>query len=80
MDLNTEGMTLDQINDEVLKASKPFWTEQFHHWEKTGFTKEMIDGAREFYFSKSFFEKGPGNSCGARMQLWTVIDKKIYKE
>ena len=27
MDLKTEGMTLDQINDEVLKASKPFWTE-----------------------------------------------------
>ena len=27
MDLNTEGMTLDEINDQVLKDSKPFWTE-----------------------------------------------------
>ena len=46
MDLNTEGMTLDQINDEVLKATKPFWTEQFYPWEEKGFTKEMMDEAR----------------------------------
>ena len=59
MDLNIEGMTLDQINDEVLKAAKPFWTEQFYPWEEKGFTKEMMDEARKFYFSKEFNDFEP---------------------
>jgi len=28
--------------DEVHKRSKKFWVDQFHPWEKSGITKEMI--------------------------------------
>ena len=40
----------------------------------------MMDEARKFYFSKAFNDFEAGNRCKSTMQLWTVIDKKIYRE
>ena len=39
---------------DIHKESKKFWVDQFHPWEKNGITKEMIEGAKELYFSQLF--------------------------
>ena len=75
MELNTTGMTLDEINDAALASSKKQWTEQFAPWEEKGFTKEMMDESRKFYHAHDFDQKR-----GGRYAFWTIIDGKIYKE
>jgi len=75
--------------DEIHKKSKRFWVDQFHPWEKTGITKDMIQGAKELYFDYWFaYDMATKNEKRnirmekneIIMQLWTVIDGEIYLE
>jgi hypothetical protein len=72
---------LKKLNDKVFSDSKKMWTEQFAPFEESGFTEEMIVGAKDIYFSKDFASK---MKCfqvdGIQMQLWTVSKGKIYLE
>ena len=52
--------SLKELNNKVLQESKLFWIEQFKVFEETGFTHEMIVGAKEIYFSSDFSQKMDG--------------------
>lgn len=52
--------SLKELNEQVLRESKLFWTDQFKVFEETGFTHDMIVGAKEIYFSSDFSEKMGG--------------------
>jgi hypothetical protein len=52
-----DQVELDELNDKAVKNSALFWTEQFSPFESTGFTKQMILGAKEIYFAEDFSQK-----------------------
>ena len=70
------GESQEEINQQVFLNSKRFWVEQFQVFEEKGFTREMILGAKDIYFHKDFTDK----MHMARMQLWTIVDGKVYLE
>ena len=41
-------------NDISQQKASHFWLKQFKPFEKTGFTREMMHEARDFYFSDEF--------------------------
>ena len=49
--------SLKKHNEDVYLDTKKFWGDQFEPWEQSGFTKEMIQGGRDIYFSKEWSEK-----------------------
>ena len=49
---------------------------QFEPFEKSGFTQEMISGAKDFYFSEAWLS----NSNKVLFQLWTVVEGAVYVE
>ena len=40
--------------DELRAKASQFWIDQFKPFEETGFTKDMILGAQDLYFSLEF--------------------------
>ena len=70
---------MKKINEKVFEDTKKFYWEQFQPFEETGWTKEMIQGAKEIYFAKDFSEK-MGGQGGMAMQLWTISNGKVYVE
>ena len=66
---------------EIYDASKQHWLDQFAPFEEKGFTKEMIQGARELYHAQGLRRgaEDDGNA-GIEMVLWTIIDGTIYIE
>jgi len=73
---------------DIYDASKQHWLQQFAPFEEKGFTKEMIQGARELYHaeglrrgtSTEFEFEDQAATDGVEMVLWTVIDGTIYIE
>ena len=63
--------------DLLRKQANQWFKDQFKPFEHTGFTKEMILGAQELYFSQQFYDKMERIEK-PQMVLWTVKDGKIY--
>ena len=84
----TEAYTSVKTGPELSPAqlrehAKEFWTKQFWKFEETGFTKKMVDDAKELFFSYDFLEKtdmGGEHERGIRMLLWTIIGEDVYVE
>ena len=67
---------------DIYDGSKQHWLQQFAPFEEKGFTKEMIQGARELYHAEGLRRGTEDKAAGAgvEMVLWTVIDGTIYIE
>ena len=56
--------------DELHKKSKKFWTEQFHPWEKSGISKQMIQGAKTLYWSEDFVYEMTNKNLKRNQDKW----------
>ena len=59
---------------EVLQHSKKLWKAQFEPWRQSGFTAEMMEGAKKVYWGKEI------DQSKVVMVLWTILDGEIYRE